>query len=109
MSFSVTALSFALLVYARDECSPRFLKPQRRGRFASAPRKQSVHPRTLRRMLLQHSDTSLRLGVGDLLEFSVYNVPELTTKARVGSNGDVYLPLIDYVHLAGSSQKRRKR
>jgi polysaccharide export outer membrane protein len=43
--------------------------------------------------------SSLRLGAGDLLEVSVYNVPELTTKARVGSSGDVYLPLIDYVHV----------
>lgn len=43
----------------------------------------------------------LRLGVGDLIEVSVYNVAELTTKTRIGSNGDVYLPLIDHVHLAG--------
>jgi len=43
----------------------------------------------------------LRLGAGDLLEVNVYNVPELTTKSRVGNSGDVYLPLIDYVHLAG--------
>jgi polysaccharide export outer membrane protein len=41
----------------------------------------------------------LRLGAGDLLEVSVYNVPELSTKARVGNSGDVYLPLIDYVHV----------
>jgi polysaccharide export outer membrane protein len=41
----------------------------------------------------------LRLGPGDLLEVSVYNVPELGTKARVGNSGDVYLPLIDYVHV----------
>lgn len=47
------------------------------------------------------ADSSLRLGTGDLLEFSVYNVPELSTKTRVGNNGDVYLPLIDYVHVAG--------
>jgi polysaccharide export outer membrane protein len=46
-------------------------------------------------------DASVRLGQGDLIEVNVYNVPELTTKARVGSNGDVYLPLIDYVHVAG--------
>jgi polysaccharide export outer membrane protein len=45
--------------------------------------------------------SSPRLGIGDLLEISVYNVPELSTKSRLGSNGDVYLPLIDYVHLAG--------
>ena len=41
------------------------------------------------------------LSTGDLLEVSVYNVPELTTKSRLGNNGDVYLPLIDYVHIAG--------
>jgi len=43
--------------------------------------------------------SSLKLGPGDLLDVSVYNVPELTTKARVGNSGDVYLPLIDYVHV----------
>ena len=42
----------------------------------------------------------LRLGPGDLLEVGVYNVPELATKARIGTSGDVYLPLIDYVHVA---------
>jgi polysaccharide biosynthesis/export protein len=45
----------------------------------------------------------IRLGAGDLLQVSVYNVPELETKSRIGNNGDVYLPLIDYVHLAGLS------
>jgi polysaccharide export outer membrane protein len=47
------------------------------------------------------ADTSLRLATGDLLDISVYNIPELSTKARVSNNGDVYLPLIDYVHVAG--------
>jgi len=49
-----------------------------------------------------NQDSSLlRLGPGDLIELNVYNVPELATKARVGTTGDVYLPLVDYVHLAG--------
>jgi polysaccharide biosynthesis/export protein len=43
---------------------------------------------------------SFKLGPGDLVEVGVYNVPELSTKARIGNSGDVYLPLIDYVHLA---------
>jgi len=42
---------------------------------------------------------SLKLGPGDLIEVGVYNVPELSTKARIGNSGDVYLPLIDYVHV----------
>lgn len=41
----------------------------------------------------------MKLGPGDLIEVGVYNVPELTTKARIGNAGDVYLPLIDYVHV----------
>jgi polysaccharide export outer membrane protein len=43
--------------------------------------------------------STLRLGPGDLVEVGVYNVPELSTKARVGNSGDVYLPLIDYIHV----------
>ena len=43
----------------------------------------------------------VKLGPGDLIEVSVCNVPELSTKARVGNSGDLYLPLIDYVHVEG--------
>ena len=41
----------------------------------------------------------LRLGPGDLVEMNVYGVPELSTKARVSNAGDLYLPLVDYVHV----------
>lgn len=47
----------------------------------------------------------VKLGPGDLIELNVYNVPELTTKARVSNSGDVYLPLVDYVHVAGLTQE----
>ena len=47
------------------------------------------------------NESPFKLGPGDLIEVSVYNVPELTTKARIGNSGDVYLPLIDYVHVGG--------
>jgi polysaccharide export outer membrane protein len=49
----------------------------------------------------EHPTSSLRLTAGDLVDVGVYNVPELTTKARVSSKGEIYLPLIDYVHVAG--------
>jgi len=45
-------------------------------------------------------NSQLKLGPGDLVDVSVYNVPELTTKARVSNAGELYLPLIDYVHVA---------
>lgn len=46
-----------------------------------------------------------KLGSGDLIELNVYNVPELNTKARVSNSGDVYLPLIDYVHVGDLTQE----
>ncbi len=49
--------------------------------------------------------TVVKLGIGDLLEVSVYNVPELNAKVRVSNAGDIYLPLIDYVHIEGLTQE----
>src|SRR5882724_6150723 len=33
----------------------------------------------------------MRMGIGDLLEISVYGVPELAAKARISNSGDIYL------------------
>jgi polysaccharide export outer membrane protein len=43
----------------------------------------------------------MRIGGGDLLNISVYGVPELAQDVRVNNSGEVYLPLIGYVQLAG--------
>jgi polysaccharide export outer membrane protein len=48
---------------------------------------------------------AVKLGPGDLIEVNVYNVPELASKVRVSLAGDVYLPLIDYVHVDGLTQE----
>ena len=47
------------------------------------------------------SAVPVRITGGDLLSLSVYGVPELAQDIRVGNAGDVYLPLIGYVQLAG--------
>jgi len=54
-------------------------------------------------------DGAIRLGPGDLVEIGVYNVPELASKARVDGNGDLYLPLIDYVHVEGLTLDEAQR
>src|SRR5215467_11918903 len=46
-------------------------------------------------------DSAIRLGAGDLIEVSVYDVPELATKTRVSNAGEIYLPLVDYIHVGG--------
>ncbi|MGD1098704.1 MAG: polysaccharide biosynthesis/export family protein [Bryobacteraceae bacterium] len=43
----------------------------------------------------------MQLGVGDLIEMTVYDVPELTTKTRISSHGDIYCALIGPTHVAG--------
>jgi len=47
------------------------------------------------------NDPSLQLGVGDLIELTVYDVPELTTKTRISNSGDIYCALIGPTHVAG--------
>jgi polysaccharide biosynthesis/export protein len=54
-------------------------------------------------------DPAVRLGAGDLVDVSVYGVSDLQTKTRVGNNGDIYLPLIDYVHVAGLTLDEAQR
>ena len=44
---------------------------------------------------------SLRIGPGDLLRISVLREPELGEKVRVRDSGDINLPLIGTVHVAG--------
>ena len=61
-----------------------------------APRNETAVPQSPRLL----ANSNLKLGVGDLIEISVFGVPDLSTKARISGSGDVYLPLIDYVHLA---------
>jgi len=46
------------------------------------------------------ASSNVKLGIGDLVEISVFGVPDLATKTRISGSGDVYLPLIDYVHVA---------
>lgn len=46
-------------------------------------------------------DQSLKIGAGDMLDVSVFDTPELSTKVRVGNDGNVLLPLIGILHVAG--------
>jgi polysaccharide export outer membrane protein len=45
--------------------------------------------------------SAITIGPGDVIDLSVYHVPELLLKVRVDSNGIVSLPLIGDVKLAG--------
>ncbi len=62
----------------------------------SAPASESAAPASSRLL----ANSNIKLGVGDLIEVAVFGVPDLSTKTRISGSGDVYLPLIDYVHVA---------
>lgn len=50
------------------------------------------------------------LSPGDVIEFSVYGVPEMTQRARLNSSGVVYLPLLNEVQLGGlTTEEAQKR
>ncbi len=85
--FSLVVLSCTLTVS---------LKAQVKAEDAQAPQDNSAQTTVA-------SSGSLKLGPGDLVEMTVYNVPELTTKTRISSNGDMYCPLVGYMHVAGFS------
>src|SRR5260370_1308395 len=61
-----------------------------------APANETAKPQSPRLL----ANSNVKLGVGDLIEISVFGVPDLSTKARTSGSGDIYLPLIDYVHVA---------
>ena len=52
---------------------------------------------------------AVKLGPGDLVEVSVSGVPELATKARISNEGELYLPLIDNVHVADLSLEEAQK
>ncbi len=61
-----------------------------------APAQETTAPQSPRLL----ANSNVKLGIGDLIEVSVFGVPDLSTKTRISGSGDVYLPLIDYVHVA---------
>jgi len=43
------------------------------------------------------------LGPGDEVEVTVYGAPDLSGRTRVGTNGNISMPLVGYIHVAGLS------
>ncbi len=89
-------LSRSVCIFVVSLCSLHLLAQTPVTGEATAPATDSTasSPRLL-------ANSNVKLGIGDLVEISVFGVPDLLTKTRISGSGDVYLPLINYVHVAG--------
>jgi len=77
------------------------------GKADAAKASESAVPQL--RLFPRSKFVSLRLGPGDLIEVGVYNGPELSKQGKNRDSGDVYLPLIDYVHVGDLTVEEARR
>src|SRR5215831_6018196 len=105
--YSVITSLLAVVVAAQDNAEPVAGAADKMTQESSQPATPAPRPATdagkQKTTDVPAQSSELRLGAGDLVELNVYNVPELSTKARVSGNGDIYLPLVDYIHIGGLS------
>jgi polysaccharide export outer membrane protein len=80
------------------------LEPARQHSSAAAAHAPTIQP-TAPENTSQTARTSpsLLLGPGDELEVTVYGAPDLSGHTRINENGNISMPLIGYVRLAGLS------
>jgi polysaccharide export outer membrane protein len=100
ISFLLLA-AWAPAIAAQQRTTQTQPSPGTNEKSAAPPVGQGAQATSPPESLAMQSESSLKVEPGDLVEVGVYNVPELASKARVSSKGEVYLPLIDYVHIAG--------
>ena len=52
------------------------------------------------------SSSDLLIGAGDEVEIAVYDAPDLSMHGRVGADGNISMPLIGYVRIAGLTSRQ---
>ncbi len=89
--------TIALIILLAQTTSPPQSVPQNRTEQATNDRRSAD-------ILPSPSPIMLRIGTGDLLEISISTMigaPEVNYKARVSASGDITLPLVGGLHVAG--------
>jgi polysaccharide export outer membrane protein len=71
------------------------------GAASSAIAQGTPEPRSGQASLTNDVRLSVKIGSGDLLQITVFDVPEMTQEVRVGANGRAQLALIGDIALAG--------
>jgi polysaccharide export outer membrane protein len=77
---------------------------------SNAPTTQgSVPPQEIAKSSVRNPLADLVIGEGDLLQISLYGVPDFNQHVRVGASGEVSLPMIGDVKVMGLSTKQAEQ
>ncbi|WP_433964847.1 polysaccharide biosynthesis/export family protein [Tunturiibacter gelidiferens] len=85
------------------------LAPQKVGGTSSfdGPGAGDTEPTTRRRLttltVVPEDFSGLQLAPGFLLSMEVYDAPELSTDVRIDTHGDITLPMVGSIHVAGQT------
>ena len=101
-------LGFLLVALAQDSSSSQNLGQQEDLRTSKTPQKKSWYPvqplaAAEKASRTETNSSALVLGPGDELEVTVYGAPDLSGHTRVSADGNISIPLIGYVRVAGLS------
>ena len=97
--FASVALLFAQVIGAQTHpangapTTPASTYPETSSNPATAPPAVTAVPSA--------DQSHYIISPGDVLDISIFGASDLSQKAAVNSAGDVYMPLINYVHVAG--------
>ena len=109
--FTATALIAIVSLYAQgtsdQKTSDRAVKPA--ATTDGAITVEGVSQSQSATNLTDGERSALKVGVGDLLEMKVFGVPDLGDQVRIGTDGNVSLPLVGSVHIDGLTLEQAQK
>jgi polysaccharide biosynthesis/export protein len=98
----VIGFSQTTVVGSPDSPIPAHVRDTDRTYPASVPTQQ---PADLS-LTISPDQSHYIISPGDLIEIVVFGVPELSQRTSVNASGDIYMPLVNYIHVAGLDIQR---
>lgn len=108
LHFLKTALVVGIFSLLQTALAQSSIRPQDASPESDATVPEKIGTRPLdgssaQKTSSQIASSALTIGSGDELEITVYGVPDLSEHTRVSADGNISMPLIGYVRLAGLS------